>query len=78
MIISQQYSWLSQIQQSVTLWYICANLIENESLVTSTNKKTQSHMQKSIKQTEFFILEIEIIAKIIYKIFFITVNNSHT
>ena len=39
MIISQQYSWLSQIQQSVTLWYICANLIENESLVTSTNKQ---------------------------------------
>ena len=47
MFISQQYK-LGQIQQSVTL-HICANLIENESLVTSTNKKTQTHMQKSIK-----------------------------
>ena len=26
----------------VTLWYICANLIENVSLVTSTDKKIQS------------------------------------
>ena len=40
MFISQQYM-LGQIQQSVTL--------ENESLVTSTNKKAQSDMQKSIK-----------------------------
>ena len=69
MFISQQHR-LGQIQQSVTFWYICANLIENESLVTSTNKKTHSHVQKSIKLwTEFFILEIEIIAKIINKIF---------
>ena len=77
MFISQQYR-LGQMQQSVTLWYICANLIENDSLVTSTNRKTESHMQKSIKLwTEFFILEIEIIAKIINKIVFITVNNSY-
>ena len=41
MLISQQYR-LGQIQQSVTLWYIFANLIENESLVTSTDKKIQS------------------------------------
>ena len=41
MFISQQYR-LSQIQYSVTLWYICANLIENESLVTSTDKNIQS------------------------------------
>ena len=47
MFISQQYR-LGQIQQSVTLWYICANFIENESLITSTNKKTQLRMQKSI------------------------------
>ena len=41
MFISQQ-DRKGQIQQSVTLWYICANLIENESLVTSTDKKIQS------------------------------------
>ena len=41
MFISQQYR-SGQIQQSVTLWYICANLIENESLVTSTDKNIQS------------------------------------
>ena len=69
MFISQQYS-LGQIQQSVTFWYICVNFIENESLITSTNKKAQSRMQKSINlYTEFFILEIEIIAEIINKIF---------
>ena len=41
MFISQQYR-LGQIQYSVNLWYICANLIENESLVTSTEKNIQS------------------------------------
>ena len=41
MFISQQYR-LGQIPQSVTLWYICANLIEDESLVTSTDKRIQS------------------------------------
>ena len=41
MFISQQYR-LGQIQYSVTLWYICANLIENESLLTSTDKNIQS------------------------------------
>ena len=48
MFISQQYR-SGQLQQSVTLWYICANFVENESLVTLADKKTQSHMQKSIK-----------------------------
>ena len=77
MFMSQQYR-LGQIQQFVTLWYIYANLIENEYLVTSTDKKNSvrrwSHMQESSSpmklQTEFFILEIEIIAKVINKIFF--------
>ena len=41
MFLSQQYR-LRQIQYSDTLWYICANLIENESLVTSTDKNIQS------------------------------------
>ena len=41
MFISLQYR-LGQIQQSVTFWCICANLIENESLVTSADKKIQS------------------------------------
>ena len=41
MFISQQYRQ-GQIQQSVTLWYICANITENESLATSTDKKIQS------------------------------------
>ena len=41
MFISQQYR-LGQIQYSVTLLYICANLIENESLLTSTDKNIQS------------------------------------
>ena len=47
MFIFQQYR-LGQIQQYVTLWYICANFIENESLIISTNKKTQSHMQNQL------------------------------
>ena len=34
MFISQQYIF--------TLWYICANLIENESLVTPTDLQNQS------------------------------------
>ena len=41
MFISQQYR-LGQVQQSVSLWYISANLVENESLVTLTDKKIQS------------------------------------
>ena len=41
MFISQQYG-LGQMQPSVTLWHICANLLENESLVTSTDKTIQS------------------------------------
>ena len=38
MFIYLQYK-LDQIQQSLTFWSICANLIENESLVTSADKK---------------------------------------
>ena len=69
MFASQQYK-LGQIQCFVTLWYICANLIENESLITSTDKNIQSdngHICKNapVQLNEFFILEIEIIAKII-------------
>ena len=68
---------LGQIQQSVTFWRICANLIENEPLVTSADKQNSvrqwSRMQESSSPiklyTEFFILEIEIIAKIINNIF---------
>ena len=41
MFISQQYRW-GKIEQYVTLWYIWASLIENKSLVTSTDKKIQS------------------------------------
>ena len=41
MFISQQYR-LGQVQYFVTLWYICANLIENVTLVTSTDKSIQS------------------------------------
>ena len=41
MFIYLQYR-LGQIQQSVTFWRICANLIENESLVTIVDKKIQS------------------------------------
>ena len=48
MFISQQYR-LGKIQQSVTLWYTCANLIENESLVTSTTKKFSQTMITSAK-----------------------------
>ena len=40
MFIYLQYR-LGQIQQSF-FWRICANLIENESLVTSADKKIQS------------------------------------
>ena len=76
MFISQLYR-LGQIQKYVTLWSICANIIENESLVTSTDKKNQSdngHICKNppvqLNYTELFILEIEIIAKIINEIFF--------
>ena len=63
------------MQYSVTFWYICASLIENEFLVTSTDKNIQSdngHICKNPLaqlhvnyQTEFFIFEIEIFAKII-------------
>ena len=41
MFIYLQYR-LDEIQQSLTFWRICANLIENESLVTSADKKIQS------------------------------------
>ena len=71
------------------LGYICANLIENESLVTSTDKKIQSdngHICKILKNNppvqlnyrlNSSIWKIKIIAKIINEIiFFITVNNS--
>ena len=74
MFIYLQYR-LGQIQQSDTFWRIC------ESLVTSADKKNQSDMQESSSPiklwTEFFILETEIIAKIINNFFFITVNSSH-
>ena len=52
MFISQQYR-LGQIQQSVTLWHVCANLVENEFLVTSTDKKIQSdngHICKNLTE----------------------------
>ena len=41
MFIYLQYR-LGQIQQSVNFLRICANLIENVSLVTSADKKNQS------------------------------------
>ena len=77
MFISQQYK-LGQIQQSVTLWYICASsCIENESLVISTDKKIQSDnghicqilqnnppVQLNYRLNSLF-WKIEIIAKII-------------
>ena len=79
MFIYLQYR-LGQIQQSVTFWRICANLIENESLVTSADKKIQSDnghihvcknppVQLNYRLSSSF-LETEIIAKIINNIFF--------
>ena len=81
MFISQQYR-IGQIQQFVTLWYNCANLIENEPLVTSTNKKFSQAMVTYARilqnnppvqcsyRLNFLFWKIEIIAKIINTIFF--------
>ena len=81
MLISQQYR-LGQIQQSVTLWYICATLIENESLVASIDKKFSQTMVTYAKilqnnppvqlnyRLNFSIWKIEIISKIINEKFF--------
>ena len=89
MFISQQYR-SAQTQQSVTLGYICANLIENESLVTLTDKKISQTMVTFAKvlpnnppvqlnyRLNSSFWRIEIMAKITNKsFFFIIVNNSH-
>ena len=82
MFISQKYR-LGQIQQSVTLWYTCANLIEHESLVTSTDKKNSVRQMVTYAKIlqnnppvqlnyglNSSVWKIEIIAKIINEIFF--------
>ena len=76
---------LGQIQQSVTFWRVCANLIENESLVTSADKKIHSdngHICKNPSvQLNYRLIspfwKQKSLPKLYFFFFFTTVNNSH-
>ena len=88
MLISQQYR---QVRPNTAVChfvvYLC-HLIENESLVASTDKKFSQTMVTYAKilqnnppvqlnyRLNFSIWKTEIIAKIINEKFFITINNS--